>query len=88
MGVVENAKLTVVGALPPEQREPRERRALVAQLPWWRRVGLDLPRRRLVAAAACKGRLCALVAAVSNRLDGSRAVGNCTYTSTKPACAG
>lgn len=32
--------------------EPRQRRALVAQLPWWRRAGLDLPLRRLVVAAA------------------------------------
>lgn len=42
----------VVAELLGFRTEPRQRRALVAQLPWWRRVGLDLPLRRLVVAAA------------------------------------
>ena len=47
--------------------EPRERRALVARLPWWRRAGLDLPRRRWIAAAAVVASV-AVAAAAEQRM--------------------
>ncbi|MDP1858698.1 MAG: AAA family ATPase [Gemmatimonadaceae bacterium] len=41
----------VVADLLAFQSEPRERERLTARLPWWRRLGLDLPLRRAVATS-------------------------------------